>query len=62
MTIGTGCSNNEEVGEVKIGKPIETKQDLDFESRFSHTKKAKETFQNLSISDRTAMIQFLQSL
>lgn len=45
-----GCV--EEVGEVKIGKPIETKQDLDFESRFSHN--SLTDFKNNLISARNA--------
>jgi uncharacterized iron-regulated protein len=45
-----GCV--EEVGEVKIGKPIETKQDLDFESRFSHN--SLNDFKNNLISARNA--------
>lgn len=45
-----GCV--EEVGEVKIGKPIETKQNLDFESRFSHT--SLNDFKNNLISARNA--------
>ncbi|MGL5832835.1 MAG: imelysin family protein [Waterburya sp.] len=45
-----GCV--EEVGEVKIGKPLETKQNLDFESRFSHT--SLNDFQNNLISARNA--------
>lgn len=45
-----GCV--EEVGEVKIGKPLETRQNLDFESRFSHT--SLNDFQNNLISARNA--------
>lgn len=45
-----GCI--EEVGEVKIGKPLETKENLDFESRFSHT--SLNDFQNNLISARNA--------
>lgn len=47
-----GCV--EEVGEVKIGKPLETKQNLDFESRFSHT--SLNDFKNNLISARNAYL------